>query len=95
MQASAVTFMRVCKKIHQAISKNGMTLHVNRGNLEAWDVYTNTCSTILCSRDDIHQLLHSYTLDITFAAIDIQSHSIVHKCTAEVFLQEVEGGLLE
>lgn len=92
---SAVTFMKVCKKIHQALAKEGKSLHVNLGRLEVWNPMTNKLESILCSSNEIHLRLAEYSKDISKATQDMTSNNLVHKCAAEVFLQEVEGGLLE
>lgn len=89
---SALTFMKVCKKIHQALSKEGKSLHVNLGRLEVWDRYNNKMEYVMCSSDEVYLILTEYSKDISNATQDITSPKIVHRCAAEVYLQEVENG---
>jgi len=48
MHESAVTFTKVCKKIHQALAKEGKDLHVSLGRLEVWNPMSNKLDSILC-----------------------------------------------
>ena len=88
---SAVTFMKVCKKIHQALAKEGKSLHVNLGRLEVWNPISNKLEYIICPSSDIYLILAEYSKDISRATQDMTSPSVVHKCVAEVYLQEVEN----
>ena len=88
---SALTFMKVCKKIHQALAKEGESLHVYLGRWEVWDRYNNKMEYVMCSSAEVHLTLAGYSKDISRATQDMTSPSVVHKCVAEVYLQEVEN----
>jgi hypothetical protein len=91
MSFSALSFQRVCKMIHYELKTKGHSLHVNHGSLEVWDIYTQTFSYTLCTNEYVYKLGSVYH-NPELLAEDLTSSDLVRRCSAVVYVKEMEDG---